>query len=88
MMREKPEGRGKQVGTDKEMSKNHEINKDHKRDKEISDRIKPAVRNLLLLLCVAALVEICVFNFRSIQSLFYEEHSWEEYTVEYSVLNK
>lgn len=88
MLRAKPEGRGKQVGTDKEMSKNHEINKDNKRNKEISDRIKPSVRNLLLLLCVAALVEICVFNFRSIQSLFYEEHSWEEYTVEYAGVNR
>ncbi len=72
------------MGTDSEMSENHEINKGNQRNKVISDRIKPAVRNLLLLLCAAALVEICVFNFRSIQSLFYKEHSWDEYKVEYS----
>ncbi len=41
--------------------------------------MKIIIRNLLLLLCAAALVEICLFNFRSIQSLFYEEHSWTEY---------
>ncbi len=52
--------------------------------KQLFVRVKRTLRNLLLLLCVVALVEICVFNFRSIQSLFYEEHSWEEYTVEYS----
>ncbi len=64
----------------KEMIRDKEITK----DKGIFSRGKLIVRNLLLLLCAAALVEICVFNFRSIQSLFYEEHSWEEYTVEYS----
>lgn len=52
--------------------------------REMSDKIKIAVRNLLLLLCAAALAEICVFNFRSVQSLFYKGHSWEEYSVEYS----
>lgn len=59
------------------------MKKDKKRNKEISDRMKTTVRNLLLLLCAAALIEICLFNFRSIQSLFYKEHTLEEYTVEY-----
>ncbi len=49
-----------------------------------SDKARTIVRNLFLLLCGAALVEICLFNFRSIQSLFYEAHSWEEYQVELS----
>lgn len=52
-------------------------------EKIFSGRFKTTVRNLLLLLCAAAFVESCVFNFRSVQSLFYEGHSWEEYTVEY-----
>lgn len=58
--------------------------KDVKIDKKILDRLKVVIRNLLLLLCAAALTEILLFNFRSIQSLFYKEHSWEEYSVEYS----
>ncbi len=49
-----------------------------------SDKTRTIVRNLFLLLCGAALVEICFFNFRSIQSLFYDAHSWEEYQVELS----
>lgn len=57
-------------------------------DKRISDGAKITIRNLLILLCAAALTEICLFNFRSIQSLFYKEHSWEEYTVEYSGVNR
>ncbi len=65
------------------MDKDQEIKKDKKTDKAKSDRIKPVVRNLLLLLCAAALIEICLFNFRSIQSLFYKEHTLEEYTVKY-----
>ncbi|MDE6530512.1 MAG: hypothetical protein K2K96_07040, partial [Lachnospiraceae bacterium] len=36
-------------------------------------------RKILLLLCSAALIEVFLFNFRSIQSLFYEEHPWTEY---------
>ncbi len=64
----------------KEMIMDKEITK----DKGIFSRVKLTVRNLLFLLCTSALVEICVFNFRSIQSLFYEEHSWDEYNVKYS----
>lgn len=54
-------------------------------DKEIENlgKVKMTVRNLLLLLCAALLTEIFLFNFRTIQSLFYEEHSWTEYAVEY-----
>lgn len=66
--------------TVKEMDKGAE----EKTIKKIPNGIKKTVRNLLLLLCVAALTEILLFNFRSIQSLFYKEHSWEEYTVECS----
>lgn len=47
--------------------------------KEISGKGKTAVRNLFILFCAAVLIEIFLFNFRSIQSLFYEEHSWTEY---------
>lgn len=57
------------------------------KDQRIGEKItaggKRTIRNIFLLLCAAALTEICLFNFRSIQSLFYEEHTWEEYTVEY-----
>lgn len=53
------------------------------KDKVVLKKKMTTVRNLLLLLCAAALTEICLFNFRSIQSLFYKEHSWKEYTVEY-----
>lgn len=62
------------------MDKHQEMGK----KKEMLGKVKIIVRNLLLLMCGAALVEICFFNFRSIQSLFYEKHSWEEYTVDYS----
>ncbi|MDE6743295.1 MAG: hypothetical protein K2J95_05395 [Lachnospiraceae bacterium] len=71
------------------MGKNEMIrDKEITKDKGIFSSVKLIVRNLLLLLCAAVLVEICFFNFRSIQSLFYEEHSWEEYTVEYSGVNR
>lgn len=67
----------------KEMIKDKEINK----DKGFPGRVKSIIRNMMLLLCSAALVEIFLFNFRSIQSLSYEEHSWDEYNVEYSGVN-
>lgn len=69
---------------DKKQDEKEEKKMEQKTDKKLSDSAKITLRNLLLLLCTAALVEICFFNFRSIQSLFYKEHSWEEYTVEYS----
>ncbi len=52
-----------------------------KKEKIITGDLKIMVRNMLLLLCCAVLIEILLFNFRSIQSLFYEEHSWEEYDI-------
>lgn len=67
----------------KKINEDQKINEDKKMNKEISDGKKPTVRNILLLLCVAVLTEICLFNFRSIQSLFYKEHTLEEYTVDY-----
>lgn len=69
---------------DKKQDEKEEKKTEQKTDKKLSDSAKITLRNLLLLLCAAALTEICLFNFRSIQSLFYKEHSWEEYTVEYS----
>lgn len=64
---------------DKKQDEKEEKKMEQKTDKKLSDSAKITLRNLLLLLCTAALVEICFFNFRSIQSLFYEEHSWTEY---------
>ncbi|MDE6713573.1 MAG: hypothetical protein K2K20_07540 [Lachnospiraceae bacterium] len=64
---------------DKKQDEKEEKKMEQKTDKKLSDSAKITLRNLLLLLCTAVLVEICFFNFRSIQSLFYEEHSWTEY---------
>lgn len=43
------------------------------------DKIVRTVRNIVLLLVASAAVEILVFNFRSIQSLFYQETSYKDY---------
>ncbi|MDE6713574.1 MAG: hypothetical protein K2K20_07545, partial [Lachnospiraceae bacterium] len=51
------------------------------KEKVMLGKAKIILRNLLLLLCSAALIEIFLFNFRSIQSLFYEEHPWTEYDI-------
>ncbi|MBP3468644.1 MAG: hypothetical protein J6K26_03905, partial [Lachnospiraceae bacterium] len=48
------------------------------------DKIIRTVRNIVLLLVVSVAVEILVFNFRSIQSLFYQETSYKDYDYEIS----
>lgn len=58
-----------------------------KKEKMFTGDLKMTVRNILLLLCGAALIEILLFNFRSIQSLFYEAHSWEEYDISIDGVN-
>lgn len=46
-----------------------------------SGKFKESLGKLLLVLCGAALIEVFLFNFRSIQSLFYGEHAWTEYDI-------
>ena len=57
------------------------MNRERKMDNEISDKGNTVVRNLLILACAAVLTEIFLFNFRSVQSLFYEEHPWTEFDI-------
>lgn len=77
-------GYEKRRGSGKRERKEMEKDKALLQNTQITDKVKKIIRDFLLLLCAAGLIEICFFNFRSIQSLFYTEHSWEEYTVEYS----
>lgn len=44
-------------------------------------KVRELIKKLLLLLCCAVLIEVFLFNFRSIQSLFYEEHPWTEFDI-------
>lgn len=46
-----------------------------------SGNLTESIRKLLFILCGAVLIEVFLFNFRSIQSLFYEEHAWTEYDI-------
>ncbi|MGN0324928.1 MAG: hypothetical protein ACI4DW_01360 [Lachnospiraceae bacterium] len=46
------------------------------------DKMIKTVRHIVLLLVVAVAMEIFVFNFRSIQSLFYQESSYKDYDYE------